>query len=225
VNPAQFGPKEDFGKYPRTLQADLKLLGSAGDLAVLAPSVEEMYPRGAAASVEVEGDLTRLWEGKSRPGHFKGVATVVAKLFAVVAPDRAYFGSKDYQQVAVVRRMTAALLMPVEIVACPTFREKDGLAMSSRNRYLSPAERRQAPRLYQALQAAARAVKSGEPDPALVRQAGLKALAGSGFKVDYFAVASPLTLEPMKKVTGSVWLAVAARLGTTRLIDNLVVKA
>lgn len=224
VNPTQFGPGEDFKKYPRTEQADLALLQAAGQLAVFAPAVEEIYPSGLALSVDVEGPLTRVWEGRSRPGHFKGVATVVAKLFGLVQPDRAYFGSKDYQQLTVIRQMTAGLLLPLEIVACPTLREKDGLAMSSRNRYLSPGERAQAPRLYQALRAAAVALNQGERNAARIREAGLKKLKGTAFKMDYFAVADPGTLQPLKKVQGRTWLAVAARLGKTRLIDNIVVE-
>lgn len=224
VNPTQFGPKEDFKKYPRTEQADLALLQAAGQLAVFAPAVEEVYPAGLSVSVDVEGPLTRVWEGKIRPGHFKGVATVVAKLFGLVQPDRAYFGSKDYQQLTVVRQMAAGLLLPVEIVACPTLREKDGLAMSSRNRYLSPAERVQAPRLYQALRSAAAALHRGERNAARVRQTGLKMLKGTSFRLDYFAVADPVTLQPLARTRGRTWLAVAARLGKTRLIDNIVVE-
>src|SRR4051812_31435237 len=145
VNPTQFGPGEDLKKYPRTLEADLRLLAQAGKVVVFAPSAEAMYPSGQDTTVRVEGVLTDLWEGKSRPGHFQGVATVVAKLFALIQPDKAYFGRKDYQQLAVIKQMAAGLLFPLEVIGCPTVRESDGLALSSRNRFLDQAERRQAP--------------------------------------------------------------------------------
>jgi pantoate--beta-alanine ligase len=226
VNPTQFAPGEDFRRYPRTLQADLALLSQAGSLVVFAPEARELYPEGAETWVEVGGDLPELWEGKARPGHYRGVATVVAKLFGLVQPERAYFGLKDYQQFKVVQGLVEGLRLPIHLVGCPTLREADGLAMSSRNRYLGPEERRQAPLVFESLKAAGRAAAQGAGRPALVRKAGLSVLSRGSFKVDYFAVADPDTLRPLGRIPekGKVWLAVAARLGKTRLIDNLVVK-
>jgi pantoate--beta-alanine ligase len=230
VNPLQFGPKEDFGRYPRDLDRDLKLLESAGVAAVFHPGPTEMYPPGFEAAVEV-GGITHVLEGAARPGHFKGVTTVVAKLFNIVGARRAYFGQKDAQQVAVLSKMVRDLNFPVQLVVCPTLREPDGLAMSSRNVYLSPEERQAAPALYRALQAAAQLWQEQPGDrsgPAL-RAAMQNVLAGvpSG-KADYVSAADPLTLQ---EYAGAVppgqgaLLSLAVRFGATRLIDNMPLAA
>lgn len=226
VNPLQFGPQEDFGRYPRDLDRDLKLLGEAGVAAVYHPAPAEMYPPGFEASVEV-GGITDVLEGAARPGHFKGVTTVVAKLFNTVGAQRAYFGQKDAQQVAVLRKMVRDLNFPVQLVVCPTLREADGLAMSSRNVYLSAGERRDAPVLYRALQAAGHLWQT-QPEarsgPGL-RAAMQEVLASvpSG-RPDYVSAADPLTLKeydgPVPLGQG-VLLSLAVRFGATRLIDNL----
>ncbi|MFT4114770.1 pantoate--beta-alanine ligase [Silvibacterium sp.] len=223
VNPTQFGPNEDFAKYPRTFEADCALLEAEGVDVVFAPQVEEMYPEGAATFVEVEGISDRL-DGVSRPGHFRGVATVVAKLFHIVQPDRAYFGQKDAAQVAVLRRMVRELHFPLELVACPTVREADGLAMSSRNRYLSAEERQQALVLKRALDAITEKYAAGERDAAALREAGLRVIAQEpAAKLDYLKLVSPLTLEDVQHAEGETLVAIAAWVGATRLIDNVVI--
>ena len=222
VNPTQFGPNEDFAKYPRTFEADCKLLEAEGVDVVFAPTPEEMYPAGAVTFVEVAGLSDRL-DGASRPGHFRGVATVVAKLFVAAEPDRAFFGQKDAAQVAVLRRMTADLGLPVELVVCPIVREPDGLAMSSRNRYLSPEERRQALMLSRALQAAQRAAKAGErKTTALIETAWQVFLTEPSVRIDYIAAVDWATLEPVEEASSEMLFAVAAYVGKTRLIDNFV---
>ena len=224
VNPTQFGPNEDFALYPRTFEADCKLLEAEGIDAVFAPVPEEMYPAGAVTFVEVAGLSDRL-DGASRPGHFRGVATVVAKLFLVAEPDRAFFGQKDAAQVAVLRRMTADLGLRVELVVCPIVREPDGLAMSSRNRYLSVEERRQALVLSRALQAAQRLVESGEHRAALIIQEVHKVFATEpAVRVDYIAAVDWATLEPVPELVSGSLFAIAAYVGSTRLIDNFVVE-
>ncbi|MFN2505292.1 MAG: pantoate--beta-alanine ligase [Acidimicrobiales bacterium] len=220
VNPLQFGPAEDFALYPRDLDADLDVATAAGADLVFAPPVEEMYPAPMATAVHVAGVGEGL-EAASRPGHFRGVATVVAKLFAIAGTCRAYFGEKDYQQLLVVRRLAADLSLPVDIVGCPTVREPDGLARSSRNAYLSPAERGAATALYQALETAAGEVSAGERSADRLRAAMGDILAASPLiRPDYAEVADPLTLEPLARVEGQARLLVAATVGTTRLIDN-----
>ncbi len=230
VNPLQFGPKEDFGRYPRDLDRDLKLLEEAGVTAVYHPAPAEVYPPGFAASVEV-GGITETLEGAARPGHFKGVTTVVAKLFNTVGAQRAYFGQKDAQQVAVLRKMVRDLNFPVQLVICPTFREADGLAMSSRNIYLSAAERQAAPVLYRALQAAAhlwQAQPSARSGPAL-RAAMNQVLEQVPLaKPDYVSAADPQTLEEYAGAVPpeqGVLLSLAVRFGATRLIDNVPLEA
>ncbi|WP_435017901.1 pantoate--beta-alanine ligase [Tundrisphaera sp. TA3] len=224
VNPTQFGPNEDFRRYPRTLDEDRALCGKAGANLIFAPGVEEMYPDGALATfVEVPGVSDRL-EGASRPGHFRGVATVVLKLFGIVVPDRAYFGLKDYQQLLVIRRMVRDLDVPVEIVPVATHREPDGLAMSSRNRYLDADDRQAATVLSRALGRAAEAVRGGERDAERVRQI-LRETVGSEprARLDYAEVADAETLEPAREVGPGHPPAVAllaARVGPARLIDN-----
>lgn len=223
VNPLQFGAGEDLGRYPRTLEADAALAASCGASLLFCPSVEEMYPGPVLTSVRVTG-LTEVLEGASRPGHFDGVATVVAKLFATAGRCRAYFGEKDFQQLAVVRRMAADLSFPVDVVGCPTVREADGVALSSRNAYLSAGQRAVAPLLHAALRRGAAEVSEPGADPASVTRAMTAVLGGEPrLGLDYAAVVDPDTLEPLATLPRgrAVRLLVAAHLGTTRLIDNL----
>ena len=223
VNPLQFAAGEDIDAYPRPIERDLELAEAAGTTVAFTPSTDEMYPVPTATTVHVDG-LTGSMEGVSRPTHFDGVTTVVTKLFNVAGPCRAFFGEKDFQQLAVVRRMVADLDLPVAIVGCPIVREPDGLARSSRNVYLSVEERAVAPALHRALQAGARLVEAGERDAREVaaRIAGLVADAAP-FQLDYAEVVDPATLEALEDlVPGTeVRLLVAARLGTPRLLDNL----
>lgn len=222
VNPTQFAPNEDFSKYPRTFDADCAMLEREGVDALFAPSAEEMYLSGASTFVDVEGVSDRL-DGVSRPGHFRGVATVVAKLFNIVAPDRAFFGQKDAAQLAVLRKMVRELNFPVQIVACPIVREPDGLAMSSRNRYLSPEERRRALALHRALQQMARVARGGVTAAGELIAAGEASLASEPqIRVDYCKIVNPDTLEDVPDISGGALAAVAAFVGTTRLIDNIV---
>jgi pantoate--beta-alanine ligase len=221
VNPMQFDRQDDLARYPRDLARDTDLAKAAGADTIFNPAVEEMYPRGYATYVTVDG-LTDRWEGATRPGHFRGVATVCTKLFAVCRPHRAYFGQKDYQQSRVIRRLVADLNLGFEIVVLPTVREADGLALSSRNVLLGPEERRQAPVLSQALVAAQTAVRGGERDAeklrgdieARIRSAPLAA-------VDYVAVCDPDTLEPLTRIAEPAVALVAVRFGAIRLIDNI----
>jgi pantoate--beta-alanine ligase len=226
VNPLQFGPKEDFEKYPRTLQADAALLEKGGAHVVFAPAVADMYPGGypPATTVGVGGPLTGILCAPFRPGHFAGVATVVNILFNLVRPDVAVFGEKDYQQLAVIRRMNADLGMGVRIVGAPTLRDADGLALSSRNQYLSADERKRAARLYEALQWVAGELKGGRRDFAALSQEAQGRLAKAGFNPQYVEVRTPALDEPGDGARDFVVLA-AAYLGTTRLIDNLAVRA
>ena len=225
VNPTQFGPNEDFARYPRDEDRDLALLSDAGVAAVFIPSVDEMYPGGFATYVHVER-LTERLEGASRPAHFRGVTTIVLKLLNIIQPHRAYFGQKDAQQLAVVRRMVCDLDVPVEIVACPIVRDPDGLAMSSRNVYLSPEERRAALVLSRALRLAEQRYADGERDAAVIRAAVEREIAAEALaRLDYVSVAHPDTLEELDSVDGVALVAVAARFGTTRLIDNTLLGA
>ena len=223
VNPTQFGPREDLAKYPRTLEADLARCEAAGVDLVFAPSAEEMYPHGFATSIHV-AEVTERLEGEFRPGHFDGVATVVCKLLGIVQPDRAYFGQKDYQQLAVVRRMAADLDLPVEIVGCPTVRESDGLALSSRNRYLSAEERAEAPALYRALQVGAEVLRGGGSGEAAAARAKETLASTPRFRVQYLETVAPDTLAPHPQAGLPAVLVAAAQLGPTRLLDNLVVQ-
>jgi pantoate--beta-alanine ligase len=222
VNPLQFGPNEDFERYPRTLEADQKLLAGAGAELVFAPAVADVYPGGypPATTVRVGGALTAILDGHFRPGHFDGVATVVNILFNLVRPDAAVFGEKDWQQLQVIRRMAADLGMPLRIVGAPTLREADGLALSSRNQYLDPGERALAPRLHAALSAVAAAIENGRRDYAALCAEQWAALEGAGFKPQYLEVRAPDLSEPGADAPSLVLLA-AAYLGRTRLIDNL----
>lgn len=220
VNPLQFGPSEDYGRYPRALAEDRKLVASAGADLVYAPSSEEMYPDGFRTHVEVEG-LSDLYCGKHRPGHFRGVATVVLKLFNQVRPDRAYFGEKDFQQLGIVKKMVSDLDVPVTIVPVPIIRESDGLALSSRNAYLRAAQRADAPALRAALDAGRAEGRRRGATPRTVAAAVLKALKRTPLRLQYAAVVDAATLEPARDLRGRRRLLAAARLGRTRLIDNL----
>ncbi|MSQ61437.1 MAG: pantoate--beta-alanine ligase [Dehalococcoidia bacterium] len=222
VNPTQFGPKDDFSRYPRDEARDLALLEVEGVAAVFMPTVEEMYPEGFATAVDVSGGLTSVLEGAARPGHFRGMATVVAKLLSIAGAERAYFGRKDAQQLAVVRRMASDLNLAVEIVPCDTVREPDGLAMSSRNTYLTSEERRAAPALYAGLRQALALFEGGERDPAVLREAvRARVVVEPAFALEYVSVADPETLAELDWVKGAALVSVAARLGRTRLIDNV----
>jgi pantoate--beta-alanine ligase len=220
VNPLQFGPNEDYGRYPRALPADRRLVAAAGAAAVYAPRVSEMYPEGFRTRVEVEG-LSDLYCGRYRPGHFRGVATVVLKLFNQVPAHRAYFGEKDFQQAAILERMVRDLDVPIDIIRVPIVRERDGLALSSRNAYLTPEQRAAAPALRAALQAGAAAGRRRGAGPAAVAAAVRRALAGTPLKLQYAAVADAATLEPAADLRGARRLLAAAYLGKTRLIDNI----
>lgn len=223
VNPLQFGPGEDYHRYPRDLERDQALLAEAGVDLLFAPSVEEMYPRGFASRVQVEGPLTTLWEGEVRPGHFQGVATVVARLFLLVRPERAYFGEKDYQQLLVIRKMVKDLGFPLEVVGVPTVREEDGLALSSRNVYLSPETRRKATVLYQALLAMKEAARMGKGVGEALAE-GERVLAQvPEFRPDYLAIVHPETLLPLSRWVPGARGIVAGRFPEVRLIDNLEV--
>jgi pantoate--beta-alanine ligase len=224
VNPLQFAADEDLSTYPRDLERDLALAEAAGVAHVLHPSVDEMYPGGPVLTTVSVAELTARFEGAARPEHFAGVATVVAKLFAIVGPCRAYFGEKDFQQLAVVRRMAADLSMPVEVVGCPIVREPDGLAMSSRNVYLSDAQRAAAPVLHRSMLAAADLAASGERAVAAIEAVVADGVAAEPeAELDYAALVSAATLEPASVVGGEQRLLVAARFGRTRLLDNLAV--
>jgi pantoate--beta-alanine ligase len=223
VNPTQFGPKEDFAKYPRTLDADCALLEKEAVDVVFTPEAAEIYPPGASTVVEVAGISDRL-DGVSRPGHFVGVATVVAKLFNIVQPDHAFFGQKDAAQVAVLRRMVRDLHFKLELIVCPIVREADGLAMSSRNRYLSTDERQQALVLHRALRRVEAEIAAGAVDSQPLIDAGLAVLADEPeIRVDYFSIVDPNTLEEVPDVTAGALVAVAAAVGLTRLIDNVLI--
>jgi pantoate--beta-alanine ligase len=222
VNPMQFGPNEDFAHYPRTPTQDAGMLADAGCDLMFMPDVLEIYPNGPerATRVEVPG-LSSILDGEFRPGHFEGVATVVAKLFHIVEPDMAVFGEKDFQQLTVIRRMVVDLCMPITIIAAPTVRDPDGLAMSSRNQYLTEDERRKAPLIHQTLLAAVDRLRAGERDFAAIERAGNEALHGSGFRPDYFAVRRADDLRSPDGGTRHLVVLAAARLGRARLIDNL----
>jgi pantoate--beta-alanine ligase len=224
INPTQFGPAEDLSKYPRDLERDLSLLEPLGVDLVWMPTPEIMYPPGYQTWVEVEG-ITRPLEGAMRPGHFRGVTTVVAKLFTGVQPQRAYFGQKDAQQAAVIRQMTRDLNFPIEIVVCPIVREPDGLAMSSRNVYLEPEQRRAATVLYRALNAAKAAYENGERDAEKLRGKMKDALADEPLaEAQYVSCADYDTLEELDTVTGKALLSMAVFIGKTRLIDNMILE-
>jgi len=223
VNPLQFGPNEDYARYPRTLEKDVEICRRQGTDVVFNPSPDEMYPLPPLTFAEV----TRVSEhlcGKFRPGHFRGVATVVLKLFNIVRPDRAYFGEKDMQQLAVIRRMVADLNIPVEIAAVPTVREPDGLAISSRNQHLNSAERKAAPVLYRALEEAVKRIRSGERDASKVREAAIAILESEPLvRIEYLEIVDPTEIQPLSTISGPVRIAAAVWIGGTRLIDNVAV--
>jgi pantoate--beta-alanine ligase len=223
VNPTQFGPKEDFAKYPRTLEDDQKACTDAGANLLYAPSVEEMYPEHSVTFVEVM-ELDAELDGPARPGHFRGVCTVVLKLFNIVRPDIAHFGAKDFQQARIIRQMVRDLNLPVEIRVEPTVREADGLAMSSRNRYLSPTERTAAPGIYRALHSIRSRALAGEVDVARLESALAGELATiPGARVDYARILDAELLRPLARLDRPAVAAVAVFIGTTRLIDNIVI--
>jgi len=223
VNPTQFGPGEDLDRYPRDLYRDMELAEKAGVDGIFAPSVEEMYPEGYSTYVEVEG-LSRVLCGASRPGHFRGVATVVSKLFNIIQPHRAYFGLKDYQQALIIKRMVEDLNFPVEIVTLPTVREPDGLALSSRNQYLTSEERAKALSLYRSLKRGEEMILKGIRQVQAIKEAMAQELLKHEVKIDYVEVCNPENLSPLEEVGDRALLAVAAWVGSTRLIDNLVVE-
>lgn len=221
VNPTQFGPKEDFSKYPRSLETDREKLQAEGVDLVFAPVVEEMYPAGATTFVNVDEISERL-DGRSRPGHFRGVATVVAKLFHILEPDLAFFGQKDAAQVAIIRRMVRDLMFPLEIVVAPIVREADGLALSSRNAYLSPEERKQALVVSRALREIESKYRAGERDAKKLIEAARDVFAAEpAVRIDYIELVHPETLQDVSTAAAGILAAVAAFVGTTRLIDNV----
>jgi pantoate--beta-alanine ligase len=221
VNPTQFAPNEDFSKYPRTFESDVEKLIQVGADAVYAPAVEVMYPPGAVTAVRLQGPAVASLEDVTRPHHFEGVATIVAKLFTQCAPDLAIFGEKDFQQLAVIRRMAADLDLPVEVVGAPTIREDDGLAMSSRNVYLSAEERAKAPALHRIMQEAAAAIRGGKPADTALAEAR-QAITAAGFALDYLELRAADDLGNPRSGSPRRML-VAAKLGATRLIDNIAV--
>jgi pantoate--beta-alanine ligase len=222
VNPMQFGPNEDLAKYPRSFERDRELLEKESVELLFAPSVEEMYPAGAVTWVTVEGLSSKL-DGRSRPGHFRGVTTVVAKLFHIVEPDAAFFGQKDAAQVAIVRRMVRDLNLPVEIVACPIVREPDGLAMSSRNAYLDPQQRKQALVLHRGLLQVKKSWEEGEREAGKLLTVGRDELAAEkSVRLDYLEIVDSDSLDPVENTAGGALVAVAAFVGMTRLIDNIL---
>jgi pantoate--beta-alanine ligase len=221
VNPIQFGPGEDLSRYPRDLERDERLAAGAGVDLLFYPEVAEMYPEGFQTTVQV-GALAQGLCGASRPGHFQGVATVVLKLFQIVAPHRAYFGEKDAQQLRVIRRMALDLNLRLEVIGCPIVREADGLAMSSRNVYLKPEERRAALVLYRTLNRAGELIASGTRDAEALRGHLLKVIAGEPLAIlDYLAIVASETLQPLEQLEGEVLIALAVKIGSTRLIDNM----
>jgi pantoate--beta-alanine ligase len=222
VNPTQFGPNEDLAKYPRSFDRDRDLLEKEGVKLLFAPPVEEMYPAGATTWVNVEG-LSEKLDGRSRPGHFRGVTTVVAKLFHIVEPDAAFFGQKDAAQLAIIRRMTRDLNFPVEVVGRPIVREPDGLAMSSRNAYLDPQQRKQALVLQRSLMRVKKCWETGERDAAKLLAAGREEMVTEkSVRLDYLEIVDPDSLDPVEAAASGTLIAVAAYVGPTRLIDNLL---
>jgi pantoate--beta-alanine ligase len=224
VNPTQFGPKEDFGRYPRDFKKDSLLLEKEGCDYVFAPGVEDMYPEGYSTFLKVE-EITRILEGAERLGHFRGVTTIVAKLFNIIQPDISVFGQKDAQQAVVLKKMVDDLDYGIKIIIGPTVREKDGLALSSRNRYLSKEQRRQAPVLYQSLQEARRLINKGERSPGKIMARMRNMIRKQPLaELEYIAVTNTNTLKPLNKIKGEVLISLAVRFGKARLIDNIKLK-
>ena len=224
VNPMQFGPNEDWANYPRTPGEDERMLVNAGCNLMFIPDVAEIYPKGfeRATRIEVPG-LSRILDGEFRPGHFEGVTTIVATLFHIVEPQVAIFGEKDFQQLVIIRRMVADLCMPIEVVGAPTVRDHDGLAMSSRNQYLTATERALAPQIHIALEAAATRVRAGDVDFASIESAGFRELESTGFRPEYFSVRKAADLSPATPQARELVILTAARIGKARLIDNVQV--
>lgn len=222
VNPKQFGPHEDFAAYPRDTEKDITLLKNAGVNAVFLPEVEEMYPAGFETYVSLE-TLSKKLEGKSRPGHFTGVATIVSKLCNIIQPDRAYFGQKDAQQVVVMKKMVSDLQLPIKIVVGETKREKDGLAMSSRNVYLSEKERKEASVLFQSLQLANEMIQKRERNSEIIKKAMSSLINETSGTIDYISFANPKNLDEVQIIENEVLISLAVYFGKTRLIDNIVV--
>ena len=220
VNPAQFGPEEDFGRYPRTLDEDKAMLERCGCDMLFAPPAEEIYSKDDRTTISV-ARITGTLCGASRPGHFEGVLLIVAKLFNIVRPDLAFFGQKDAQQAVVIQRMAADLDFPVRIALVPTVREEDGLAVSSRNRYLGPVERRRAAAMYAGLREAVRLAGEGEREPAVLESAVASSMERAGFDIDYAGIVDAATMKPVPRIEGRILIAAAGRLGRTRLIDNV----
>jgi pantoate--beta-alanine ligase len=225
VNPMQFGPNEDFAHYPRTPTQDERMLAAAGCNLMFMPDVAEIYPNGSenATRIDVPG-LSRILDGEFRPGHFEGVATVVTKLFHIVEPDVAVFGEKDFQQLTVIRKMVADLCIPVQIIGAPTVRDADGLAMSSRNQYLTPDERAIAPRIYEILAATAKRLQAGDNEFASMEREGRQMLETAGFRPDYFAIREASDLSGPPPGARHLVVLTAVRLGKARLIDNVQVR-
>jgi pantoate--beta-alanine ligase len=225
VNPMQFGPNEDYAQYPRTPTKDADMLTEAGCNLMFMPDVAEIYPNGSERATRVDvPSLSRILDGEFRPGHFEGVSTIVATLFHIVEPDVAVFGEKDFQQLTIIRRMVADLCMAVEIVGAPTVRDSDGLAMSSRNQYLTPTERQVAPRIYQTLQEAASRLQAGDSEFSSIERTGVEALTKAGMRPDYFSVRRARDLGTPAPDTRHLVVLTAARLGKARLIDNIQVR-
>jgi pantoate--beta-alanine ligase len=225
VNPMQFGPNEDFAHYPRTPTQDERMLDAAGCNLMFMPDVAEVFPNGPENATRIEVPwLSRILDGELRPGHFDGVSTIVAKLFHIVEPDVAVFGEKDFQQLIVIRRMVDDLCIPVEIIGAPTVRDVDGLAMSSRNQYLTADERKLAPRIYEILTAIGKRLQAGEGDFAGLERAGLQALESAGFRSDYFAIRQAQDLKAPHADTHHLVMLTAVRMSKARLIDNVQVR-
>jgi len=225
VNPMQFGPNEDYAQYPRTPTQDARMLTEAGCNLMFMPDVAAIYPNGSERATRVDvPSLSRILDGEFRPGHFEGVSTIVSALFHIVEPDVAVFGEKDFQQLTIIRRMVADLCMPVEIVGAPTVRDTDGLAMSSRNQYLTPAERQTAPIIYQTLQAAAKRLQAGDTEFSSIENTGVATLQKAGMKPDYFSIRRAQDLGAPASDTRHLVVLTAARLGKARLIDNIQIR-
>jgi len=222
VNPLQFGPKEDYQRYPRDLSRDAEICQKEGVDVIFAPSLKEMYPKGYSTFIDMQGNLIQVLEGKFRPGHFKGVTTVLIKLFNIVYPDLSFFGEKDYQQALIVKKMVKDLNLDTKIVLSPTVREKDGLALSSRNSYLTPKERKAASVLYRSLVKAKQAIEKGEKDPKRVICLMEDLISKEPLaKIDYIDLVDPLTLERISQIKGDVLVVLAVKIGKVRLIDNI----
>jgi pantoate--beta-alanine ligase len=222
VNPLQFGPQEDYGRYPRTIEHDKELAGDAGADLLFAPTTFEIFPAGFERSTRVDvPELSRILEGQAQPGHFEGVATITAKFLQIVQPDVAVLGEKDYQHLVIARRLVADLCMPVEIAAVPVVRDHDGLAFGARNRFLAPRERKLAPRLYEALKHAKRRLGEGERDFGALQEAGYRELERAGFMPEYFSIRQAGDLLPLRFESRDVVVLAAAKLGSTRLVDCL----